>query len=430
MIAFFDIRRMVPLVILGTCLVLLGLMSVDLSLALLVPLAFLGFYIIFNPGQGVLVCWVLMTIIPALEVVAPSILIKGFEQGLLPILILMLLLQAVLERRSFRLGRWIDLPVLLFVVIIIASAIANRVPIKYVVFFALTYLKPIALLYLGAAWLKPKHVKTFGYCVIWIVALQILFNLAYLAGINKIPLMLRKIDVDLAVGTLCDAHQVAYVMMIGIFLMIAHINRTKQTHMILLYVATITVLMLQFVLCFAVHAYAFLLAGLLIQFTLFFRKRLQATLRYILPAALLGVLMYQLFILAPGKETTSDILDRAVMERRIRHTFEGPKGVVYEHVFLKSGDYMPYPSLGAGPGNYTSNIALMHGRPMTFLGHFMQLQRHIYQGRIATGSLLSTPTSGFITVFRGARASGVCVILVALLLWGGTCVPADQGRGL
>jgi hypothetical protein len=92
---------------------------------------------------------------------------------------------------------------------------------------------------------------------------------------------------------------------------------------------------------------------------------------------------------------------------------EGPKWEAHEHVLLRGSDYLRYPWLGAGPGNYTSNIAFLTGRPLARLPHLFYRYIALDRREVSMGgSVLTTTRTGVLALWGEMGPLGV------LLFWG------------
>jgi hypothetical protein len=126
--------------------------------------------------------------------------------------------------------------------------------------------------------------------------------------------------------------------------------------------------------------------------------------------AVVGVL---LFAVSPEHRISAEILDLYSLEQRFHRTMSGPKPLAYKEVFLDADKHLPVPLLGGGPGNYTSILAFDNLRPRAFLPHMLIHYSDVYRKLTYSGSVLSSPRSGFITIYGELGPMGF------FLFWGG-----------
>ncbi|MDP6630900.1 MAG: hypothetical protein QGH42_13680 [Kiritimatiellia bacterium] len=392
-------RLIAALSIVGTLIVLVVATQMTGFAGIVAPLALVGAVLLCaKPMLLLLAFWGFTVMVPVLELLVSPSMVKLLEHGLSLYILALVTATGILKRRSLLDAKPFNVLLATLIGAMAISGVANAVPAKSLAYFALTYLKHIWVFSFVLFFAGSRRGRLLFWGLLGTALLQVVFNLAFLAGINPLPHMLGRAGVDQAIGTFGGCSQVSYFMLAAMFLLFAYTRVAKVLRRkIAAYAAWITAL-LQFAFAYALHSYPLLFLGLAVQHALCLRQHLQRTLRFLGQTLLLAVVL----LIFVRKETIFhdhySVFSTRIWRTSAESALGGAKMDSYREVFLKGHRHLRYPLLGGGPGNYTSYVAQITGRPKAYLPHLLELGvlSHL---RRHTGSILQAPRSGFITLW-------------------------------
>jgi len=386
---------------------LFGFAGLAVTPAVLVVLMLIG-----SPMKLLGLLWGMTLLAPSLEVILPAILVKGSEQ-VLGLFILVLVLGQIVITRSIPAGlRVMTFTAVGLLCLVVTTGLINDIAILSTGFAFLSYFKHYWILFFVVSHVRFRHARSVYFGTLAAFGVQILANIAIMLGLNPVPHLLGRGVEDAHVGTLADAHGVAYYMVGALILLIARL-RAKSTPLRKgLLVAAILLALVQFFITFAMHAYVLLVVGLVAQQLLFGRKWFKGATALGALALIMVVVFGSLLSLGPFEEfketyaTPQDVRYRWELMKR------GPKFRAYEEVFVHGDRHMRYPLLGAGLGNYTSVIAFMGNRPLARQPHMSYFYTTRREDVHLGGSILASPRTGYISLYGELGPLGL------VLFWG------------
>lgn len=303
---------------------------------------------------------------------------------------------------------WIMIILIMFALV---SGYMNKIPKTIVGQYFSTYFRFFVFFFYTIHFFSNRDTKLILIIMILVFYSQVLLNLIWLTGIN--PIANSKSMTDIAIGSVGRSEFIAYLMIALSCLLLAIINHSRFISNRLLIAVCIFIALLQLVLTFAFHTY-FLLAGcILFQFVL--TKKITLLNKWV---AFVGALLVAAALgLASQTDTyigdiTRNNLSVEKLQYRLLTMATGTKAKAYQDVFIHTPRYLPYPFLGAGPGNFGSITACNKQRPLatiyiTYLwGSFEEMQ--LSEGHSITGR----PDTGIITIWSELGPVGY------LLFWG------------
>jgi len=366
--------------------------------------------------------WFYLLVLPAVEAVDRSLYIKVIEQGSACYLLAMVVAHVIITKERIRETAVMNRILLAFLVLMGMSIIANRVPPKSILFFCLTYLKHFWIFYFVLRHASDGNGRKAFFVIVFSFALQMVFNLASYAGINPLPHIMGRSFVDYSLGTVGSSHHVGYYMIAFLSLLFAYLKQERLfVRRVACYIAAIVGLV-QFYFTFTIHAYPLLVAALTGQHIVFSSAHRRRIMQAVAAATIILAVLTILPMLSPKSQSSGQVLSVERVERRWEEMIKGTKGQAYSAVFLRADDYVPYPWLGGGPGNYTSIVAFITRRPLAWLPHISYFSTTFRQKAVRGGSISSVPWTGMITIFGELGPFGLLLfwsayIYAALRIW-------------
>ena len=373
------------------------------------PLVPLAVFLVGNPPRLLAVFWLATIFAPVVEVLFAPALVKLTEQ-LLGLLLLAVLVGDLMMTRTPPPGlRKVNAILFVLFALIGITAIVNRPPPVIVLFYLMSYTKHLWVFYFTVRYLGVSDARAVFWFMMFTFAVQLPFNAATMLGLNPVPYLTDRSLADSHVGTIGAAHAVGYYMVAAMLVLGAAIRHTGRLRARLAAVGGALVALVQFFFTFAMHAYFLLLGGAAVQHLVFARKSLGRTMRMGLLAAFFLLVLTGLFSIAPFEDLRWQITSPESLSMRWDQLRHGPKWEAHREVFLKGRLYIRYPWLGAGPGNYTSRIALLYGRPLAQLPHLYYVHVAMDPSVSRGGSVISSTRSGYLALFGELGPVGMLV---------------------
>ncbi len=315
-----------------------------------------------------------------------------------------LVIHVFLCRPSFTDYRSFLKPFFLMLFMLVLSAFANHVPLLNVVKFTLTYCR-FAVLFLYAGYFLGNNGSKMVYAaLITTFLMQIALNIAWLLGINFLPSS-GSWGPDFAVGTGIGANNVAYYMIVFVVLELSFLTCRKSHPYIesskgfFTSLFFITLALFQLILTFTLHAYILLIP--VVAFFVIFLTEGKYKLRLII-ALIMCIPFIPLVLrvpLAGYKVRINEVLTVDTIKKRLSEIKYGAKGTMYRNVFYHATKDLPFPLLGAGPGNFASSTAMDSNRPLTER-YMPRTFMSIYgTTMIYKGSIAGYPNAGYAAVW-------------------------------
>lgn len=402
-----------------TLIVVLALVSVMEfgAVGALVPLFLIfGCILIGKPRMLLFLFWawaltgeliVYVTRNPALENLAIAIDIA---------LLCVLVASCILQRRVLIDVRPVALSAFGLLCITGLSFLANRPPLRGAIHFAIAYFRFLLVFGYMRNVLEPGDGKLIYRILIGSLALQFALNAAWLLRINPLPNYMMN-TADYAVGTVQSCNAVAYLCIacICVFLC-AVMNPSLKKRSRIIAGTALLVAIIQIWLTFTVHAS--LLAALCCVIFIFVSG---ATCRMKALLILATVLAMAMFLHARSM-AVSRYAEPGVWKQfnvnyirlRWRGMLTGVKGQAYHDVLLYSPKDMPYPLIGAGPGNFGSAIGREQRRPLAerYFNFLLLSSSERMHALTGGGSITGIPYSGALAIWTELGPLGY------LLYWG------------
>jgi len=410
----FSVKLTSALVVAGVCLFVffsawtMGLAGLIFPPAILIMLVLVG-----RPPAGLLFFWVVTMFTPSMELFLPNVMVKVMEQSLGLCLLAVVLGRYCITKQPPKGTKVINNVMILLLLWVGIATIVNKVPAKSLVFYVLTYLKPFWVFYFALTFLDQRHARPFLVVFVLSAAIQIVFNVFYYMGLNPLPMLAYRSFVDASIGTLGTCTHVSYLLIGLLCVLSAVLKRARTTSVLLLTYVAIAISGIQFYLTYSLHAYPLLFGPVAMQSILFRKRAFGSVRRIIIP--MVAVAVVALAFMAAGPR--ADRIGRAFSAPRLRYLWDrtvyGIKGNSYRQVFFSASSYLPYPWIGGGPGNYTSNIARLTRRPLASLQHLTYREYAFNRRQISLGgSIMTIPMTGFITIWGELGVFGF------LMFWG------------
>jgi len=358
-----------------------------------------GVLLLGSPRKALLLYWGWVLFAPVAEFLLPQKLLKMLEQGLALFLLTILAGHWALKLAARRTTPAFRIMLTALLGLMGVSALANRVPSICLVHYSVTYLKHIWIFLYALQFLREKDYRTVFIVMMFSFGIQIVFNVAYVVGINPLPRMIGRDFYDAFLGTLYKCHHVGYYMMALIFLLVAYRRQVAGAGRRLCLLMGSLVALIQFYLTYTQHAFPMLIGGLGLQLFVVGRHRLRTFLRSV-PFLVATVLVAAVLVsYGPRAENVKRNLSPWALKARWYEARHGLKGQAYAEVFKRVPRLLPYPFLGAGPGNYSSNTAVVHKRPLAMRVMAYKTYGIDYGLIRASASVLGHPSAGILTLW-------------------------------
>ncbi len=319
-------------------------------------------------------------------------------------MLVVLVIHILLREPSFIEYRSFLRPLFVMLFLLVLSAFANRVPKLNVVKFTLTYCR-FAVLFLYAGYFLGNNGSRMVYITMIVTFLmQIALNVGWLLGISFLP-NLALGGPDFAVGTGVSANNIAYFMIVFFVLELSFLTcqyssqimeSRKGTFVTLVFMV---LALFQLVLTFTLHAYILLIP--VVGFFIFFFTKGRYKFRIVV-AIIMCIPFVPLVLRVPvtGRSIRIDeVLTVDAIKKRVDDVKYGAKGTMYRNVFYHAMKDLPFPVLGAGPGNFASSTAMDSNRPLT--ERYIPLTFiNMYGATVVyRGSITSYPNAGYTAIW-------------------------------
>jgi hypothetical protein len=373
---------------------MLGLMGGVLPVIMIVPLMLLRY-----PKRALMLYWVWVLFSPTIEFLLPIGPIRLVEQLFAVFLFVVFLGDALFNRvrvLGFRSIKLLALPLLAWIGI---SAMVNDVPTMPLLHYMAGYVKHLVIIAYTVRFLEPRDGKLVFFMMLGSFAIQFVFNLAFVAGINPLPHLIGRSFFDSFVGTLYSCHNVGYYMIAFLLLLLALGRNARELGKKIWIVGLGVLAFVHLYFTFTIHGYAILAIGVATQLLLPRRQHQRVLLR--LTAALsVTALVVLLYVTQSGvARSASGFMAHYAIRNRMERMAIGLKGQAYRDVFMRSRYVLRHPWVGGGPGNYTSNTALVFQRPLATRVMAYARYGSDYSLRSAAGSILGAPRSGILAIW-------------------------------
>jgi hypothetical protein len=366
-----------------------------------------------RPRMLLALYWMTLLFIPTLEIVWPSPLVKYIEQGFALCLFAVLVGDLIITSETVSNTRSVARAMFFLLALAGVATIVNKVPAKPVAFYLLTYMKHFILFFFAVRYLRPQDSRFMFRLMMLSFAIQLMFNLAYYLGVNPLPRIIWRGFADASIGTVGSCNIVGYLMLATIFILIAYARNLPGLRAKWLGFVGSTVAFAQLVLTYTMHAYPLLALALGVQYALFGRRSLFRVLRGVAAVSLVVGVVAAAILNGPAGRTAHLGFRPWVWQYQWDRMLHGPKIEAYREVILHGSRHLRYPLLGAGPGNYTSNIAFITGRPLALLPHMFYRYEAIERQNVSMGgSILTMTRTGLLSLWGELGPFG------ALVFWG------------
>ncbi|MEE9368086.1 MAG: hypothetical protein V3V05_04385 [Pontiella sp.] len=310
------------------------------------------------------------------------------------------------------------------ILISLISWLVNGSNTKKMIIFSLSYLFPLVTFFLARNFLnKDRDLAVFVRVVIGIFFLQLVLNIGWVLRINPIPNRWLYTH-DFAIGSFNSQTYVAYFCCFILFTLIGVFIHYKSSKVRFGSSVLFALVFIQLVMTFTLHAYLFLVLGVVLYVVLFSGKKAWV----IVPSGLLAIFIGGLLLLSLSESFISESgatqkvreelrLDNLVY--RYNKMILGPKGQCYADAFYHAPSESPVRWIvGAGPGDFISTVA-MYQTPhsaltMRYLGrYFLTFSgEQDRAGHSITQIVVSSPP-----VLMGELGLGGLLFYSALCVW-------------
>jgi hypothetical protein len=419
-----------PLAIGGTLLVLvLGYQLFGLYGALLPCLLIVSSWLIGRPKTLLTVMWFVVLLVPSLEIIFGRELVRILEQVSGLLVLVVVVGHHILARVPPRGTRAFSLALILLLAVAATSGLVNRVPLVSLLFYTLAYGKFLWVFYAAVRFLRPADSRPVFWIMIASFALQWIFNLAFVAGVNPLPAILLRRPADSFIGTLASCNYVAYFMGTFLFLLVAVLREKRSFGMALALFPAAVVAVVQLLYTYTYHMYPILACCLWTQVVMMAKRAEHRILRAVVGVLLVLLVLHGMSVIGSSGEL-SNPLSMAVWDHNWDRLRTGPKWESYKEVVLNADRFLRYPLLGGGPGNYTSNIAMLTGRPLSRLPHLFHRYVAVdWQQESMGGSILSLPRTGILSLWGELGPIG-CILFWGLHVYAVARIWRQRRQGL
>ena len=402
-------RFVIWLIVAGFILTGIGLMSVFGPTAWLLLIGVMaGCMLIGRPRILLWVYWGLAVIYPYLSTVYGSVVLKWSDEMFAVAMLGVLAMHYIHDRSLFRKLRPFNRTLAALLVLTFVSGLANDVPKKLVLHFILQYLRMFLLFYFAYVFVRDRDLRQVIWAIGLMVVLQFVMNFTWLAGINPLPHWMS--GPDFCIGTGIGANVCAYYSIMLICILTAWMIISQRTAHRVWCLILIVISLVHFFFTFTYHAYMALpvCLGLLLLVT-----RVQKTRLYIWGSvAVLLVSSIVLLLPADFRRGMHFEFDPARLGDRLKSLRYGPKGQSYIQNVTVIPKALPYPIIGAGPGNAGSMVARINRRPLADQ-YFTWVDLSVESRSLSFGaSIVGGPMTGIITLWSELGPMGL------ILYWG------------
>lgn len=249
--------------------------------------------------------------------------------------------------------------VLFLLIFTMLSALLNRISLP-ALHFTSTYLGFIFVFYFALNHTQENDAKIVFVFSLVLLFIQLFLNAGWMFGFNPVYNFFAG-SVDFAVGSLNGCNIVAYFCVFFITLVIGRWTERMNGWQSLLCIGSGVLALIQLYYTFTFHAYIFLVIAVVIQlgFRFFVGKIRLSTIFVVIVLSTVGI---SGFVLLSDEVRTELRQQFSIDSLKYRWMVmsQGPKGEVIRNVFVRSAEDIPYPILGAGPGNFASAIGIQY----------------------------------------------------------------------
>ena len=372
----------------------LGFTGIVLPLVIMTPL------LMISKPKWVLMfywCWVIVS--PTFEFVIRNRFVNLAEQAFAAYLLAFLLGDLVLRRTRTPGTTHFTRIVQLLLGWTLLSGFVNDVPVMVQLHYASGYLKHIVLFYFSVRFLDPGDARNMFRVMFWSFAVQVIFNFAYVVGINPLPRMIGRNPYDSFVGTLYSCHDVGYFSIVAVLMFLSLRRHVNSYFKRLVCIGAAIVALVHFAFTYTIHGYFLIAIGMATQFMFFWGGRRTLYTRWLGLALLILCTSMVVLIESGSIRWAKEIAAETGLDVRVISAFRGLKGQAYRDVFTRGDEILPYPFFGGGPGNYASNSAIVFNRPLARSTLAYAYSGADYLTRLETGSVLGAPRAGLISMW-------------------------------
>ncbi len=370
------------------------------------PLFIFGLIIIGNPKILLLTFWIWSVFMALASYMIPTNLSIILDFAM----IFVLFATYILKRIKFNNIRAVILTTIGLLLLYAISFLVNRPSIVGAGHFAITYFRFLLVFYYSRYFLSPDISKKIYYIIIGTFFIQLILNIGWLLHINPLPNYTLN-PADFAIGTFNACNIVAYFSIVLSTILISVIlNKNAPSKIKTTAIIILPLVYFQIIITYTIHAYIIaLLSTIIISITSRGQKRIKFVL--FLLVTILSVIM-----LFHEKNTSHKIgsLNAYTLKQRWYLMISGTKGNTYKEIILYAPKDMPYPIVGAGPGNFGSAMGIKNRTPLAnkYINYVLDansyLRRKLSQGESITGMA----ATGFLAIWSELGPFGF------LLYWG------------
>ena len=294
--------------------------------------------------------------------------------------------------------------------IIILSAVINRVSLNGGIRFLLAYMGFIPVFYLCQHYLREKDGKVVVFAVPALLIIQLGMNLGWYVGLNPLPNWAAG-GVDFAIGTLGSSTPVAYLSIAVCLMSLALILEAKKLKLKWLFIGIGLLSVFELFLTYTNHAVLLLGFCLLLEFVYVIKHRKKLLVIAVSLCLIVGFILFldssSLSRKLTGSTSIRNELSTRNLARRWNRIQYGVKGEVIRNVVFRAPRDMPVPVLGGGPGNFASSIGVQMNRYLArkYVNYFFLT----YSGRIQLigGSITQQVVTGLVAIWSELGPIGV-----------------------
>jgi hypothetical protein len=306
---------------------------------------------------------------------------------------------------------------LLLLVVVFLSFLVNRSSPFGMLHYALTYLSFIPIFLMVREFWSPSRIGSLSLWIILIMVVQVVLSLGWLAGINPLPNP-RHLWVDRGIGTFGNSSYLGYLCVACISVLLNLGERSLSLHLRIARLMGLAVLGLMFFLTFTIHAYPALLTCCVWWARAHYLRHKRNPIYLIMVAAIIGSVLAVAVIESETirrKSSSMRYLERNKAISIWDSVSSSPKGIAYRGFLKEVPRQLPFPVLGAGPGNGGSLVASDRQTPLA--NRYINYVYETISGQmmIATGSILVTPHAGFLAIYSDIGLLG-CLLYYGLHL--------------
>jgi len=313
-------------------------------------------------------------------------------------------------------GRFMVLSLLLLAVVFISFLVNRSSPIG-MLHFGMTYLSFIPVfLMVREQWL-PALIGVFSRWMILFMAVQVVLSVSWLAGINPMP-NFRQLWADRGIGTFGNCAYVGYLCVACISVLLNLGERSLPLRLRIAQFIGLGVLGVMFFLTFTIHAYPALLLCCAWWARAHYIRHKSNPIFLMLVTALIGMVLTVAVMWSQtvrSKDTNIRYFEHEKAMSIMASVVRGPKGVAYRGFFIEVPRQLPFPLLGAGPGNGGSMVAFDRRAPLANRYINYVYESIIGQRMMASGSIMVSPHVGLLAIYSDIGFLG-CLLYYGLHL--------------